>query len=116
MRMYRLFLFLMEAVLNDAAAIMLQYRVAFAKARIVDTVDDVVLSRYLPRQWRFTYLLSVRHARLKTASAVMLPLLEALNDGFENGNEPGISYPDNEFLHATGNSFVVLRILRTTSR
>lgn len=79
-RMDRLFLSAMEAVLNYKGTSGLQNGISFAETGINDTVDDVVTRRYLPKPLRSSYIHYVRYHRLITKNAGVLPMLASLND------------------------------------
>lgn len=67
--MDRSFLSLRKAIQNQAGALKLQYMVSFHEAGMKNIIDDMVPSRYLPKQSCLSYVRYVSfHRLLKTFS------------------------------------------------
>lgn len=96
----------MNAVLNFAGAIELEYGVSFAKVRFKDIIDYMIPERDLLRPSRLSHVWYVRYGHLMTKNAYGLPLLISLNDDREDSKKLGVSKRDSDLLHATQSSFI----------
>lgn len=70
----------------------LPYGSLFAKDVIINIVDDILLSRYLPNQPGFSYNQHVRNGRITIKNAAVLPPLETPNESRINEKEIRITY------------------------
>lgn len=67
-----------------------------------------MFSRYLPKRSGSSYVSYVRFGRLMTKNVSILPLLEALNECWENRKYPGVSHLYGKLLHSTRPNFIFL--------
>lgn len=80
-RMYGSLLSVMEAVLNYGGTLALWFGASPAEDCIKNIVDDILPSRYLPRQLHFFYVRNARFGRLAEKHSDVFSLLEPLNEG-----------------------------------
>lgn len=85
------FLPVVEAFLNYSWAFELPHGVSFAETRMNDSADDMMRSRYLPKQSGLSYLLHVRLGRLMTKNDHIFRLQESQNESLKNGKELWLS-------------------------
>lgn len=80
-------LFVTEMVLNYVGVLKLQYSFSFAKDRVKNIVDDIMLSRHLPKQNHSSYIRYMKLCSLMRKNIVALTLLDLLFDSQVNGKE-----------------------------
>lgn len=101
---------LTKTVLNYTRVFELRYGVSFVEASGKDIVDDMIPSRYLLMQSRLSYIPYGGLGSLMTKDVDVMPLLDSLCEGREDGTELVISHLDSEVLQATQGSRVALVI------
>lgn len=82
---------------------------SFAETCIKDILDNIMPSRYLSKQSRFSYVRYMKLGQPNTNNTDILRLLESLNGGREDSKELRISHLMKEGLHATSGCFVFLQ-------
>lgn len=109
-QMDRFFLSMMKVIPDHARAIELQYRVSFFEATGRGIVDIMMPLRYVPKQWRSSFIRSVRFVSPAEEEFRRASSVESLGQGLAHRIELGISRLDSDTLHATRIRFVVVVI------